>query len=366
MYRVSGVCVAVALSSLFSGCAIHPQTEDFSGTFLPTIVSKIRCEAKRAIEQVFPDKQDYLRRGTGMTFEFTFVLTENDNATSNGAVTFPIEFGFIKLGWDAGVKKQRETTQTVNVSDAFVRLLSLDCSPEAGRANFAYPITGEIGLLRSFQNYERVANQNTGLLSQFSDDVEFITEIYGSAKPSISLSPVGGRPLSAEGELKISRKDKHKLKVSFTAPKTAEALAKASAKEIQARKLELAKLKIEKSLPTSVLLVGPDGKPLPPSSFSAPGAGNVPWSFQPEGGPGETPAEKTARETYLKEQKKYQKQLKQQRDKVIEDEFRKAGKPGGQGGATTVDEIEQRSFENFERNEQRRLNQELLDELRQQ
>ena len=50
---------------------------------IPTIVHKVRCEAQAAILQIAPDAKDQLRQ-TGVVMEFTFDLTENNNASANG------------------------------------------------------------------------------------------------------------------------------------------------------------------------------------------------------------------------------------------------------------------------------------------
>ena len=102
------VLTAVLCASGLTGCAIHPQTDDLSRDSLPEIVMKIRCEAKAAILQVFPDETDYLR-STSVGFKFEFTMKENDDLGSNGTVKIPISFGSFTMGWESGLQKERRT-----------------------------------------------------------------------------------------------------------------------------------------------------------------------------------------------------------------------------------------------------------------
>ena len=133
------VAGAMVCASLLSGCAIHPQTEDLTNDALPDIVMKIRCEAKTAILELFPDEKDDLR-WTSIGLKFDFTMRENNNLTSNGSVRMPISFGTFTMGWDAGLRKERRVQQTFGIGDNFNRLAGLPCEKVApGRNSSSSP-----------------------------------------------------------------------------------------------------------------------------------------------------------------------------------------------------------------------------------
>jgi hypothetical protein len=318
------LCGAALLSAVLAACAIHPQTEDFSREYLPDIVYKIRCETRDAIRSTLPHDASsplFYLNGSGMTFDFEFVLTENDDATSNGSVQIPISLGSFTIGWDSGLKKQRQTTLNVTVSDAFATLLTLQGCDAPSRPNYKYPITGSIGVEDSMKNFAKLAKQNTGLFTEFSDELKFTTDLKASIKPSVKLTPKVGRQITADAAVTLQRIDVHKVKLSYSPP----ALIQLSDDERRKKKA------------TIVMLIDPKGKPVDPRAIGS--GGTVPF-IQPEAksappGGADVPAKKKARTLT----------------------------PAPSASPSTK-EIEQRSYERFLENESRRTNQQILDLLR--
>lgn len=357
--RFAWVCVmrqviaSIVVSIGLAGCSIHPQTEDFSREYLPDIVYRVRCEARQAILDVIPsdpnDPWSYLRK-SGVTFDFQFTLTERDDATTFGGVTFPVTYGSVKIGWDAGLKKERVTTLAVNVTNAFEKLIALpDCEPSA-RRTFKYPITGNIGLKETFTNFATLARQNTGLFKEFSDQIRFTTDVYASVNPSVRLVPQVGRLVTAEGTLKGQRIDVHQLKMAFSPaehPDSRKAtIAKLKADYLAARELRLSELQAEKDIPERVIILDPDGRPIDPRGPAVSGGGPKGASPQSDGQEksGDQPPERS--------------RASRTAPPVVRTLPRALPK------FESPSDIERRTYDNFRENEQRRFDQQLLEELR--
>lgn len=329
-------CAFLFLFSLTSGCSIHPQTEDLSRNILPEIIHKIRCEARAAVLREFPDKGYYLRQA-GVNFDFDFELVENNDATAEGTVVLPMVWGTFTAGWDAGMKNQRQTTQVINITDAFKNLVALtDCGPGLPRRNYVYPITGEIGLATTFRNFRLVVENNSGLIKEFSDEVKFTTNFYAAALPAIKLVPKNhpGRIIGADANLKGQRIDTHSVKLTFNVPRTlAEKIADANDK-VEARRKELLKLAEEKQLPTLVELKGAKAE-------------RDLGTRSPAGRVQDDPAVKRV--------------IESSRRRIMKEAD---GDGSGDSSAPSTKEIERRTYENFKENQSRRIDQRLLDELR--
>lgn len=240
----------LAISFSLSGCSIHPDTQDFSRDMTADIVFHVQCEAQKAINTALEYERldyalTYLKKtnprafgpvdsykdfreafkthllNTGLTQNFIFTLTENDDLTSEGAVKIPISTGSFTLGWDAGAEKQRKTTQTIEFNNSFKELQSLNCTMDDRRKNFIYPITGDIGLQDTFNNFIRIAARQVGTdLSAFSDAVEFKTLLNGKISPSINLVPSAGRLITASADLNLKRTDQHEVTLTFKQAQT--------------------------------------------------------------------------------------------------------------------------------------------------
>ena len=312
-----GMCLGLPLV----GCSIHPQTEDFSREYLPDIVYRVRCETRDAIRAVLPtDHHDphYSLHGSGITFDFEFTLTEDDNGTTKGGVQIPISLGTFTIGWDAGLLKQRKSVLKVIVSDAFKTLLTLKGCDAPERANFKYPITGHIGIEDAMRNFVTLYRQNTGLFTEFSDDLTFKTDIKASVKPEVRLMPKINRLITAEASVVLQRVDSHKVKLSFDPPDP-----------VKPELTEAEKEKVQLKTATRFLLIDPQGKAIDPRTL---GGGAIQPFATPEAAPPNVPT---------------------------------PPRPSAPRPATTR-EIEQRSLDRFRQNEDRRFQQQILEQLRRQ
>jgi hypothetical protein len=137
-------CFAIAtLAPLLINCSIHPAVEDVTRVTTADVVRKIRCEAQRAVN----DHGLHSKNASAIAYEFTFTITENNNAS--GDVLWEIPFqngGGFSLKADADSSRQRESTRFFKIVDSFEELRRLACNREALEKKWVYPISGEIGI----------------------------------------------------------------------------------------------------------------------------------------------------------------------------------------------------------------------------
>jgi hypothetical protein len=274
--RIFSALCTVALGTTVAGCSIHPQTDDFSRSAVPDIAFRVRCEASEAVKAVFPKSHEtnYLYR-TAIDFEFEFVMTETNDKSAEGSFTIPVHVGTFKIGWDAGANKGRETTQTVRFGETFRGLAdNVDCAKYEKSSNFKYPITGQIGIIDTMTNLRRLVDVKRGKeLVEFTDKVEFTTTLSAGLHPSISLSPASGRNVSAEATFKASRKDVHRLTMTFALPFTPEQLAAKRAEDNEEARLalaaDIARDAALKKTPVRVQLLDAQGNPVSPNAAAA-------------------------------------------------------------------------------------------------
>ena len=250
---------------VLTGCSIHPQTEDFSRSAVPDIVTAIKCEAQQAIlAEITADNKYLMKSGLGLAFYFE--MAEDNNKTALGSFTFPITQGLFRLGYSAGIQKERRAVQRLSTIDTFEDILSVECKGKIRESNIIYPISGSIGLDATFKNYVRVMAQHidASQVDEFNEEVQFTTNFGGTLTPSIDLRPVSGRFVDARVNLEEGRVDIHRVKLSFTPPRTEFQNAMDLAKAQRTRAREIARLKEERKIPQKVQIVDANEKVITP------------------------------------------------------------------------------------------------------
>src|SRR5262249_30765977 len=213
------VLAALAALPLFSGCAIHPLPEDFSGVDTYHIVRQIRCEARETLRTVvivwlenlardhdhqagdpiarrlvdqyksnpdsisnfnanlFPGakyvevrKLINLFYDAGIAYSFNLTMTENNDISTDINLLRPLTRPKFTLGVKAGATRARKNNRTFTVTDTFSHLLTKVNLPVRGvpycegqivQANYFYQIAGRIGIdtmVRSFIELTLFAN----------------------------------------------------------------------------------------------------------------------------------------------------------------------------------------------------------------
>lgn len=183
---------------------------------------KLEAEA----EQLKAYKDLIAFEGNNAVFQFVFTITENNNASSEGTITWPITLGSITLGYDIGDTRQRKSDRQVRVVSSFQDLMSIDCRgmevAEERRIPRMYPITGEIGLAEVIQDYMRVTEikgqkfQLGGNNDSYRDKIIFTTTVNGSINPGIELTKRMGQLIEASADIGADRTDAHEVTILLT------------------------------------------------------------------------------------------------------------------------------------------------------
>jgi hypothetical protein len=194
MLRYLYKCFALALTCLFGACSIHPLPKDVTGYSTPTLVRKIRCEArdaikKAALEILHKDHRhgdvtdiDTLRpkdrrsltpweiasltdlSEIGIVYNFTLDGVESGGLTFNADIIKPIKNGSELFSPSLSDTLKRDNTRTFTISDTFNSLVNLErrhCefpSPDPNSGpSYQYPIAGRIGLDEMIQSFVRMS-----------------------------------------------------------------------------------------------------------------------------------------------------------------------------------------------------------------
>lgn len=204
--------------------------------------------AKQLLDRIDSELSAVVQSGgsffqTSIAMQFRFDLTEQNKASAEGKVTFPIHFGSSAIGFDGALDKKRQSDRAIGIAATFGDLYDLYASqqchdagltdPEHRRAK-AYPITGNVGMRELVDQYIRISKDTTLAKSTFgdgklfTDKIVFTTEISGGFDPSIDLSPTPKHKISFGIDLSASRKDIHEVIVDISPAKAAPAVADAT------------------------------------------------------------------------------------------------------------------------------------------
>jgi hypothetical protein len=225
-----GFAIVVGLS----GCSIHPLPGDIPRVSTGAIVERIRCEAQEGLRS-FPLDDPRIKqiiRGTKIGYNFEFTITEGENDAS-GQLRFerPDAIGgsFV-LDVTPSARLTRKNIRSFFLQEDLTKLNSANCSPEASRANWVYPVTGAAGMAEVIQTYIRLqmlAGLKLGAVTDpvFSDTLTFTTNWMAGSTATLQLNTFAGsfRLEKASITGTASRLDKHDVTVAlaYDGPPTA-------------------------------------------------------------------------------------------------------------------------------------------------
>jgi hypothetical protein len=203
-----------SLTPVLVGCAIHPLPEDVTRKTTYDIVEQARCEAKHAV-------MDYARgiKNAAIAYEFTFHITEMNNAAGDVTWTYPfLTGGSFSLMAGAGALRTRDAMRNFRIVDTFDDLRKADCSQEAIEKNWVYPMAGDIGVYEVVATFVRIQKDaklqaKASEVYTFADTLIFTTTLNAGVNPSLTLSPVTERFLvtGAHANLDVHRTDTHQV-----------------------------------------------------------------------------------------------------------------------------------------------------------
>ena len=253
--------------ALLPACSINPVQSQVTGIKTEQIVLFIRCETRLAIQDkaisllrqyqegkhepsqkladllnsqrgaawdisagmlMTKDERDFYFRyiKTGIAYDFTFDITEENRATVLADPVRLITNGTVGIGLDGVGDFARNNTRRFIMSDTFDNLLhnhSFTCGDRS--PNFAYPIAGSIGiseLISTFVDLNEGKNLvalDAGNSRVFADTRTFTTTLTGSVTPHIEIAPFGnGFGLASPSSLQAfaQRLDKHMVIIGLS------------------------------------------------------------------------------------------------------------------------------------------------------
>jgi hypothetical protein len=229
-FHWTNVLQRIAIAAVLSGCSIHPLPGDIPRVSTADVVERIRCEAQEGLRS-FPSNDPQIKKiiqGTSIGYEFSFVITE-DNTAPSGQLTFhrpDVAGGSFMLDVKPAATLQRMNTRAFILLEDLTTLNRASCSPEATRANWAYPITGETGMAEVIQTYIKLqmlaglkpeAIPHITFPTVFSDALAFTTDWSAGTTATLQLNTVTGsfRLEKASITGTASRKDMHNVTVAL-------------------------------------------------------------------------------------------------------------------------------------------------------
>lgn len=251
-------------------CAIHPLPKDVTGYSTPTLVRKIRCEAREAVvnaaieivhrhhQEVTDERSldDALQRKSsfttweqeslaaltriGIVYDFSLQGVETGSLSLSADIVKPLSNGTETYSPSLGDALRRDNTRAFTVSDSFKTLWDLHpekhCKfptfdPNSG-PNYQYPIAGRIGLDEMIQTFVRlsvsgdlVAEQDPTKLDALSpagpptmvDTLIFTTTLNAGLNAEVMLSPAGTALQLKDASLmgSVGRVDTHMVTIGL-------------------------------------------------------------------------------------------------------------------------------------------------------
>jgi hypothetical protein len=238
-----------------AGCSLYPIPDDVVSIPTEEIVRHARCEIRSeiitylieqdvvapsatdkeiaaAVAKIKKNKNSFLAMlvGVGSAYTFTFEIDEENDAKGNAKFslpfTGPVNGGEAKANLNLKRKGKREFETGDTWDDLLINhTRCAGVRPRPG--NIVYPLGGSIGVGRAVRTFIDILDQ-AGKVGgakweaedSFVDTLTFTTTVSADASASITLAPVphSFRLLSATAGLSGSRKDFHKMILSFAFP----------------------------------------------------------------------------------------------------------------------------------------------------
>ena len=253
-----------------AGCSIAPIQQEVTGIKTEHLMNYIRCETRLAIQDkalglmrdeaspspVIVTLEDRRTRGepwpadararmnaveriiydkyieTGIALDFTFDITEGNGA---GGLADPVRLitnGAAGVGLAASGDYKRQNARRFVVSDTAQSLIQnerLRCPPDYRASNYAYPISGGIGMKELISTFFEL-NETKDLkvidkdrpTTVFVDTLTFTTTLIGSVSPHVIIAPVAnawGLASPTSVTVGATRIDRHQLIIGLSLDK---------------------------------------------------------------------------------------------------------------------------------------------------
>lgn len=168
-------------------------------------------------------------KDVALGYGFDFRMTDKDTSSIGLDFSMPLSKGSFVLGASFSEEKIRANTRTFDLSEEVSHLMADTAACDVRSANWRYPLTGEIGIERTVKSYADLASiagfftakkaekGDSSKATEFTDQLEFTTDIAGGPSPVLSLNAVPNqfRLVKVTPKISLSRKDVHKLTITF-------------------------------------------------------------------------------------------------------------------------------------------------------
>jgi hypothetical protein len=185
------------------------------------ISTKIENISKEITSEAYKNVNDFVR--TGIVFNFRFKITENNDLTGKGAITWPVHMGTLTLGYDVGDKRQRVGDRVVKIADTFGELNKLPCEDQQTQRDLMYPISGYVGLNEVIDQYYSLLSEGKIKFDKgqsYQDTIQFTTTLNGSVNPQLNLIPTKNHLVKSEFTVGGKREDFHELVIYIALPQS--------------------------------------------------------------------------------------------------------------------------------------------------
>lgn len=161
---------------------------------------------------------------TTISMQLDFRITENNNATTNGTITWPIHLGSVSLVYKAGKEKTRVAQRVVHLTSTLQELsnqTSLGCTGNnvatSNNRTRIYPIVGNVGIGEFIHQYFKIINdvRIPTKSDTFTDTLTFTTKLLGQVNPTIQIKPVSPSLIEAGLDLNTDRTDVHEVSIQM-------------------------------------------------------------------------------------------------------------------------------------------------------
>jgi hypothetical protein len=226
-----------------AACSVHPLPGDIPRVSTVDIVKAIRCEALAGIDSLRPEEKlraEPVLKATVIGYDFTFDITETNDIGSSEKNPNLLTFANGKkttLDLTASASLTRANKRTFTIIEPLADLTKPQnrdlCTNRTAGANWAYPITGTIGMdeiARTYLRLEvltelqkvRAPPHDSGRAVDpdhlvFADDLQFTTHFDAGAGTTLVLDAVVGslKLTKASISAAASRHDTHRVVVAL-------------------------------------------------------------------------------------------------------------------------------------------------------
>jgi hypothetical protein len=195
------------------------------------VIANVRCDFKRAAEDF-----RFLTFGTGWgsATELTLQAVESASTSASGGTSSPLTPGILAIDASGSLSGTADRTVSFKFTQDLDDTSGIECAPES--RNGRPRLQGDLGIYAWLQNLDETLRSSSAEVPESNYTLEFTIVRSGGAGAAFSLVPIGTSVLGAGVGLAGSRKDSHKILITFSKNKEAPAASKGGKRKSGGRK----------------------------------------------------------------------------------------------------------------------------------